>query len=191
MKPSLFHNAVSQAARKSSAVPSHQWPWLPSGGASDRNVSFRKAGSRRFKAYVVLLLRYFNGRTAACAIQTSGILSLAGVLINRCYGGRTRRESRNKRTAARIGWRSRHFALVANQQGRLLEDRAVGENHDGRFFGVRARHLGDFTTTLGEMLASDVRMLFPRIQACSPSKCQPQAFAQEKACCRLADRARG
>ena len=148
-KSSLFHNAVPQAARKGGAVPSHQWPRLPLGWACERNASIRKAESRRSRVCVVLLLRNFDDRATARTIETSEVLSLAGVLVNRCYGGRTRRESRNKRTTARIGRRSRHVALVANQQGRLLEDRAVGENHDRRFFGVRARHFGDFTTTLG------------------------------------------
>jgi hypothetical protein len=81
-RSSLFHNAVSQAARKSGAVPSHQWPGLPFGGACTRNVSSRKAGSRRFEAHIVLLLSYVDGRAAACAIKSSVAVSLTRVLIN-------------------------------------------------------------------------------------------------------------
>ena len=67
-KSSLFHNAVSQVARKSGAVPAHQWPCGSFGGARDRNMSPRKTGSRRFEACIVLLLSNFNDRIAACAI---------------------------------------------------------------------------------------------------------------------------
>ena len=81
-RKSLFHNAVSQAARKSGAVPSHQWPGLPFGGACTRNVSSRKAGSRRFEAYVVLLLSNVDGRVAACAIKSSSAVSFTTVLMN-------------------------------------------------------------------------------------------------------------
>lgn len=81
-RKSLFHNAVSQAARKSGAVPSHQSPWLPFGRTCGRNVSSRKAGSRRFEAYVVLLLSNVDGRVAACAIKSNVAVSFTTVLIN-------------------------------------------------------------------------------------------------------------
>ena len=78
----LFHNAVSQAARKRGAVPSRQWPWLPLGGAFDRIVSSRKAGSWRFEAHIVLLLSYVDGRAAACAIKSSVAVLFTRVLID-------------------------------------------------------------------------------------------------------------
>jgi hypothetical protein len=78
------------------------------------------------------------------------------ILVDRCYTGRTRSCSRDKRTASGIRWRSGHVALVAKQQGRLLEDRAVGEDHDGRFFGVWAGNFGDLTATLVKLLATNI-----------------------------------
>jgi hypothetical protein len=105
-----------------------------------------------------MLLRIL-GFSVARTIETSGTLSFVGILINRCNTGRTRSRSRDERTASGIRWRSGHVALIAKQQGRLLEDRAVGEDHDGRFFGVWAGYFGDLAATLVALLATDIDSL--------------------------------
>jgi hypothetical protein len=102
-----------------------------------------------------MLLRILRS-SAARTVETCGTVSFTSILINRRDTGRSRSRSRDERTASGIRWRSGHVALVAKQQGRLLEDRAVGEDHDGRFFGVWAGDFGDFAAALVELLAKDV-----------------------------------
>lgn len=74
------------------------------------------------------------------------------VVIERVNGAGEGGGSGDEGAAAGFGGREGRVVFPAKQQARLLEYRAVGEDHDGGFFGVWAGDFGDFAAALRVLL---------------------------------------